>query len=61
MSVDIVHTIGALEIGAYFNALLLGIVTAQLYTYYSKNFKDPWWLRCFVRFAVLSYLPSPFI
>ena len=50
-------TIGALEIGTFLSAVLMGAVTVQLYIYYTKNFLDPLWLRCFVS---RPFLPSGF-
>lgn len=50
MSVNLGLTLGALEIGILLSSILLGVVTVQVYIYYTKDFDDPCWLRFFVRF-----------
>lgn len=54
MSADLGLTLGPLEIGILLSSILLGVVTGQVYIYYTKDFDDPCWLRCFVR-RILSF------
>lgn len=48
MSFDVGLTVGALEVGILLGAVLMGAAMVQLYIYYTKDFKDPLWLRCLV-------------
>lgn len=55
MATSLGLTIGALEIGILLSSVLLGAATVQLYIYYTKEFKDPLWLRYFVRITFLLF------
>ncbi|KAF9448050.1 hypothetical protein P691DRAFT_818260, partial [Macrolepiota fuliginosa MF-IS2] len=46
-------SLGVLLMGVFLNTLLFGFVTMQFITYYSRNFKDPFWIRLAVATMVV--------
>lgn len=46
--VDLRDTIGALEIGSLVAIFIFGIVTLQMYTYYTTFWKDLWYYKALV-------------
>ncbi|KAF8188744.1 hypothetical protein BJ912DRAFT_1143346 [Pholiota molesta] len=46
--VDLSNTLGALEIGSLFAIFIFGIVTVQMYTYYTTFGKDLWYYKALV-------------
>jgi hypothetical protein len=46
--VDLSNTLGALEIGSLFAIFIFGIVTLQMYTYYTTFGKDLWYYKALV-------------
>ncbi|KAK0200922.1 hypothetical protein DFS33DRAFT_1386858 [Desarmillaria ectypa] len=41
-SMNISSVLGTIEIGVILNTFLLGVVTIQMFSYYSARFNDPW-------------------
>ncbi|KAF8160303.1 hypothetical protein BJ912DRAFT_1008192 [Pholiota molesta] len=46
--VDLSNTLGALEIGSLFAIFIFGIVTLQMYTYYTTFGKDLWYYKALI-------------
>lgn len=49
VAVNLINTIGALEVGSVIAVFLFGIVTLQCHTYYTRFRDDPWSFKAMVR------------
>jgi hypothetical protein len=50
------HCVGDIVIGNYLTFLLMGVVTTQTYTYYTRFAEDKLWVKLFVSAYLLFLL-----
>lgn len=49
-------TLGAIELGVLFAAVLYGVLLVQVYNYYQQHFNDGIWVKSLVKFSLLCIM-----